>query len=154
MDKLILLTLASFVLGRNECPQKAINIGRGMATRHFNWDKNCTTLDNFYQDVLDNDPTEKCLKRGYWDKAQQLYEKYSVECSPIKCDGLGEKLGKILGVAFCNGDNINITRHVCNALEENKCSNVFFDYAYNNCNDKRVENNYTHYDMYLEYCMK
>jgi hypothetical protein len=157
MAKLILLTLATLVLGRNECSLKASNIGRGMATREFaKWDKNCTTIETFYNDMLTRDPTEKCLRRGYWDKAQDLYEQYSVDCSLVKCDDVGKELGKIVGIAFCNGQTVNTTLSICNAREESICSDTVFDYVHDNCYDKirMGEEPYSVYDSYLEYCNK
>jgi hypothetical protein len=124
-----------------------------MAKKEFNkWDKNCTTLETFYNDMLTRDPTEKCLRRGYWYKAQDLYEQYSVECNPIKCENLGKELGKIIGEAFCSGTVVNTTLSICNAREENSCGDAFFDYAFDNCQDNISTDNYTIFDSYRTHC--
>lgn len=133
------------------CQLKPFNIGRGMAIREFaKWDKNCTTLEVFYEDMLTRDPTEKCLRRGYWDKAQDLYEQHSVDCNSVKCEGIGKKLGEIIGQAFCNREVVNTTLSVCNAREKSICGDVFFDYAFDICRDAF---NYTVFDDYnTKYC--
>lgn len=158
MAKLLMMVMvAATVSAASTCSLRAFNIGGGMATREFKkWDKNCTTLETFYNDMLTRDPTEKCLRRGYWDKAQDLYEKYSVDCSPIKCDDVGEELGKIVGAAFCNGTVVNTTLSICNAREESICSDAVFDYIHDNCYDKirMGDKPYSVYDSYLEYCNK
>ena len=155
MAKLMVFTMLSTVSAFSTCQLKPFNIGRGMATREFaKWDKNCTTLETFYEDMLTRDPTEKCLRRGYWNKAQDLYEQYSVDCSSSNCYGVGKKLGNIVGEAFCNRTTVNSTLSICNAREESSCGDVFFDYAFDNCNEARVANGYQDYDRYLEYCNK
>lgn len=155
MAKLILLVMAVTATAFSTCQLKPFNIGRGMATREFaKWDKNCTTLEMFYDDMLTRDPTEKCLRRGYWDKAQDLYEKYSQDCSIVKCDGVGEELGKIIGEAFCSRTIVNSTLSICNAREESSCSDAFFHHTFKNCNDLRVVVDDDEYDRYNEYCNK
>lgn len=154
MAKLIVFMTAVYTTSAfSTCQLKPFNIGRGMAIREFaKWDKNCTTLEVFYEDMLTRDPTEKCLRRGYWDKAQDLYEQHSVDCNSVKCEGIGKKLGEIIGQAFCNREVVNTTLSVCNAREKSICGDVFFDYAFDNCNEAQVTNGYQDYDRYLEYC--
>jgi len=147
----MIIYVVSAVYAANTCPMKAFNIGRGMATREFaKWDKNCTTLETFYEDMLTRDPTKKCLRRGYWDKAQALYEQHSVDCSSVNCQGVGKELGKIIGEAFCNRKTVNSTLSICNAREQSICGETFFDYAFDNCHDAF---NYTVFDGYNnKYC--
>lgn len=148
------ITLFEMCIAVGTCPSTSINLGRDLATKQFEqWDKNCTTLESFYEKILKNDPTEKCLKRGFWFQAQDLYEKYSISCN-LGCKNVGKTLGKNIGIAFCNDDVFNTTTKTCNAHDETKCSDTFFDYAYENCNDKRIANEYQDYSKYLEYCNK
>lgn len=148
------ITFFEMCIAAGTCPLTSINLGRDLAIKQFeNWDKNCTTLESFYEKILKNDPTEKCLKRGFWFQTQDLYEKYSISCNP-GCKNVGKTLGKNIGIAFCNDDVFNVIVKTCNAHDETKCSDIFFDYVYENCNDKRIANEYKNYFKYLEYCNK
>lgn len=150
----IFITFFKSCVAANTCPIEAINIGRDLATKEFkHWDKNCSSLESFYENMLNNDPTEKCPKRGYWFQAQDLYEKYSIKCNP-NCKNIGKNLGKNIGIAFCKDNIFNTTMKTCNAHEETICSDVFFDYVYKNCNDKRIANEYQNYNKYAKYCNK
>lgn len=148
------MTFLETCIAVGTCPSTSINLGRDLAIKQFEkWDKNCTTLESFFEKTLKNDPTEKCLKRGFWFQAQDLYENYSIKCNP-ECKNVGKTLGKDIGIAFCNDKVFNVIVKTCNARDESICSDAFFDYAYENCNDKRVANEYQNYFNYLEYCNK
>ncbi len=148
----IFMTFLETCIAAGTCSSTSINLGRDLAIKQFEkWDKNCTTLESFYEKTLKNDPTEKCLKRGFWFQARDLYENYSIKCNP-DCKNVGKTLGKNIGIAFCDDKVFNVIVKTCNARDESICSDAFFDYVYENCNDKRVANEYQNYFKYLEYC--
>lgn len=161
MKSIAILTVASAVTttGYPVCPIKAYKSGYDVALTNFEkmWNKyeqDCKQLDDINKHILSKSPTLKCQKRGYYDGAEQIYEKYSAECFPT-CAGNGEIMGKFTGQQFCNGtfDNTTATP-ICNVVEENTCMDHFFDYAYTNCNEKRIDN-LTVFDEYIiKYCKK
>lgn len=159
------------VAGYPVCPTKAYKAGYDLAEKKFikMWDNEdnennkCQQLDDMYNTILSKSPVLKCQKRGYYDATDVMYEKYSVECFPT-CAGTGEKIGKHVGKLFCEDDNTiienttientTIENTICNIAEENACMDTFFDYAFENCNEKRM-GNLSLFDKYMtKYCNK
>ena len=50
-------TIFSICTASSTCSSNSVNVGRDLATKEFKkWDKNCTTLESFYQKILKNEP--------------------------------------------------------------------------------------------------
>lgn len=137
------------------CPTKAYKAGYDLAEEQFDkrWDNDCQQLDDIYKHVLLKSPHTmlKCQKRGYYDGAESVYEKYSVKCFPT-CAGNGKTMGKKIGKQFCDSSSSSEEdTPICNIVEENACMDTFFDYAFENCNEKRVDD-LSMFDEYLSNC--
>lgn len=99
----IITSVAAGVSAYPICPTKAYKSGYNLAEKNFDkmWDNDCKQLENVYNNILSKSPVLKCQKRGYYDGADTIYEKHSVECFPT-CVGTGEKVGKHIGKQFCS----------------------------------------------------